>query len=98
MYIRTNEGATQGGLQYSLGDAVGPARSASNRFKRVAALITDGLKLAVDASPHLATHAQQELLRFITLQLNSRGAQEIFKRMTTDVDSLAAVLRAHLIS
>jgi hypothetical protein len=71
MYIRTGEGATQGALRYTLGDAPPSAREAEQRFKRVAALVTDGLKLAKAAVPQLKTQAQQDLLRFMTSLLDN---------------------------
>jgi hypothetical protein len=75
MYVRTTEGPSQAPLQYSLGDMPESPREADRRFKRVAALVTEGLKIAKDAIPQLSTPGKttgkQELLRFMTSLLET---------------------------
>ena len=72
MYIKTNEGLGQATAfrHYSLGDAAS-SREADKRFKRVAALVTLGLKTARDAIPQLSTVGQRELLSFMTSLLEN---------------------------
>lgn len=88
MYIRTTDGPAQGPLQHSLGDAAVSSREADRRFKRVAALVTEGLKTAKDAIPQLSTNAQQELLCFMTSSL-----ENFFPRGHGLIDAKAKVLR-----
>jgi hypothetical protein len=88
MYIRTTEGSAQEPLQPSLGDAAASSREAERRFKRVAELVTEGLKVAKDAIPHLSTNAQQDLLRFMTSLLES-----FFPRGHGLIDAQGKVLR-----
>jgi len=88
MYIRTSEGSAPGPLQYSLGDVAASSREAERRFKRVAALVTEGLKIAKEAIPQLSTNAQQELLRFMTSLL-----ENFFPHGHGLVDAQAKVLR-----
>lgn len=88
MYIRTTEGLAQGPLQHSLGDATASSREATRRFKRVAALVTKGLKIAKDAIPQLPTNGQQELLRFMASLL-----ENFFPRGHGLIDAQAKVLR-----
>ena len=88
MYIRTTEGPAREPLQYSLGDMPTSSREADRRFKRVAELVTDGLKIAKDAIPQLSTHAQQELLRFMASLL-----ENFFPRGHGLIDAQAKVLR-----
>jgi hypothetical protein len=71
MYIRETDGPAQEALQPSLGDAAASSREAERYFKRVAELVTEGLRVAKDAIPHLSTNGQQELLRFMTSLLDS---------------------------
>lgn len=71
MYIRTTEGPGQQPLQYNLADAPSSSRAAERRFKRVASLVTDGLKLANAAIPKLTNQAPQDLLRFLTSLLET---------------------------
>jgi hypothetical protein len=61
---------------------------AEQRFKRVAALVTSGLKIAVDAIPQLKNPAQQDLLRFMTSLLTN-----FFPAGHGLVDAQAKVLR-----
>jgi len=88
MYIRTTEGPAQSLLHYSLGDAATSSREADRRLKRIAALVTDGLKTAKDAILQLSTNAQQELLRFVTSLL-----ENFFPRGHGLVDAQGKVLR-----
>jgi hypothetical protein len=92
MYIRTTEGPVQEPLQYSLGDAPASSREADRRFKRVAALLTEGLKVAKDAIPQLSTTrkttGKQELLRFMTSLL-----ENFFPRGHGLVDAQGKVLQ-----
>ena len=71
MYIRTMDRTAPGIFQYRLGEPATPAREAEQRFKRVAALVTDGLNMAKAATPQLKTQAQQDLLRFMTSLLDN---------------------------
>lgn len=88
MYIQTTEGSAQEPLQHSFGDAAASSREADRRFKRVAALVTEGLKTAKDATPQLSTNAQQELLRFMSSQL-----EVFFPRGHGLIDTKGKVLR-----
>jgi hypothetical protein len=54
-----------------LGDTAISSREANRRFKRVAALVTEGLKTTKDAIPQLSANGQQELLRFMTSLLET---------------------------
>src|SRR5262245_21701798 len=87
MYIRTSEGSVRGTMQYSLGEPAASAREAERRFKRVADLVTKGLKLAKSAIPQLSTH-QQELLSFMMSPL-----ENFFPRGHGLVDAQGKVLR-----
>ena len=75
MYIRITEGPAQIPMQYGLGDASSSSQEANLRFKRVTALVTEGLKTAKSAIPQLSTtgkpNARQALLRFMTSLLDS---------------------------
>jgi hypothetical protein len=71
MYIRTMDRTAPGIFQYRLGEPATPAREEEQRFKRVAALVTDGLNMAKAATPQLKTQAQQDLLRFMTSLLDN---------------------------
>ena len=71
MYIRTTDGPAQEPLQPRLGDTAISSREANRRFKRVAALVTEGLKTTKDAIPQLSANGQQELLRFMTSLLET---------------------------
>src|SRR6266508_322980 len=75
-------------LQYSLGDAAASSREADRRFKRVAALVTDGLKVSKDAIPQLSANGQQELLRFMASLL-----ENFFPRGHGLIDAQAKVRR-----
>ena len=70
MYIRAGHISVPGSTLYTLGDAVRSSREADQRFKRVAALVTGGIKTAKDAIPELKIPAQ-ELLRFMTSLLET---------------------------
>jgi hypothetical protein len=88
VYIQISEGSAQWPLQYGLGDPPASARETSQRFKRVVALVTEGLKIAKAAIPQLSTHGQQELLRFMTSLLDN-----FFPRGHGLVDAQGKVLR-----
>jgi hypothetical protein len=88
MYIRTTEGLGQAPLQYSLGDTAASSREADRRFKRVAALVTSGLKAAKGAIPHLPGKGQQELLGFLVSLLDN-----FFPSGHGLIDARAQVLR-----
>ena len=53
MYIRAGHISVPGSTLYTLGDAVPSSREADQRFQRVAALVTGGIKTAKDAIPQL---------------------------------------------
>jgi hypothetical protein len=92
MYIRTTEGPAQVPLQYSLGDAPASSQAVDRRFQHVAALVTEGLKIAKDAIPQLSTGTnigKQELLRFMTSLLETY----FFPRGHGLVDAQGKVLR-----
>jgi hypothetical protein len=90
MYIHAH-GHQPASLRYTLGDAA--TREADQRFKRVAALVTEGLKIAKDAIPQLSTSGtntgKQELLRFMTSLLETY----FFPRGHGLVDAQGKVLR-----
>jgi hypothetical protein len=88
MYVQTTEEPAQAPLQYRLGDTAASARDADLRFKRVAALVTEGLKTAKGAIPQLSTNRQQELLRFMLSQL-----EVFFPRGYGLIDAQGKVLR-----
>ena len=67
MYIRTIIRPARESLRYGLGEPAPSSRDAEVRFKRVATLVTDGLKTAEAAIPQLSTKPHQaQLLRFLT--------------------------------
>lgn len=88
MYIRTSDGSEQGLSYYSLGDTPTSPLEADRRFKRVAALVTGGLKAAKNAIPHLPGTGQQELLSFMTTLLDN-----FFPSGHGLIDARAQVLR-----
>lgn len=69
LYIRAGDRSLPGSVLYTLGDA-GPS-SRDQRFKRVAALVTEGIKTAKDSIPQLKTPDQKELLRLMTSLLET---------------------------
>jgi len=71
MYIRTMKGTARRFFHPGFGEPATPVREEEQRFKRGAALVTDGLKMAEAATPQLKTQAQQDLLRFMTSLLES---------------------------
>jgi hypothetical protein len=73
---------------YNLGGAAAFSRETDRRFKRVAALLTNGLNTAKAAIPQLTTHGQKELLRFMTSLLGN-----FFPRGHGLIDAQAKVLR-----
>lgn len=89
MYIRAGESSAQRLLLYTLGDDAASSREANRRFKRVAALVTEGLKTAKDAIPQLSSNGQQELLRFMTSLLETY----FFPRGHGLIDAQGKVLR-----
>lgn len=88
MYIRTTDRPLQEWLQYSLGDSPVSTPEADARFKRVASLVTDGLKMAKHAIPELSTGSQREFLGFITTVL-----ENFFPRGHGLIDEHGKVLR-----
>ena len=69
MYIGTILRPDRESLPYGLGEPAPSPRDAEVRFKRVATLVTNGLKSAEGAIPQLSTKAQQDLVLFLTSQL-----------------------------
>jgi hypothetical protein len=88
MYIRTTEEPEQGPLHYSLGDTPASPQEADRRFKRVAVLVTGGLKAAKNAIPHLPGKGQQALLGFMASLLDN-----FFPSGHGLIDARARVLR-----
>jgi hypothetical protein len=89
MYIRAGDISVPGSMLYTLGDAGPSSREVDQRFKRVTALVTEGIKTAKDAIPQLKIPAQQELLRFMTSLLETN----FFPRGHGLIDDQGKVLR-----
>ncbi|HZM90518.1 MAG TPA: hypothetical protein VFF31_28620, partial [Blastocatellia bacterium] len=85
MYIRSIDRSATEATRSNLGD---PTSDANKRFKRVAALVTDGLTIARDAITQLSTDGQKDLLRFMTSLLDN-----FFPKGHGLVDAQARVLK-----
>jgi hypothetical protein len=88
MYIPSGDWSVVHPPQRHLGDGAVSSPEADRRFRRVAALITEGLETAKAAIPHLLTNAQRELLRFMASQL-----ELFFPRGHGRIDTRGQVLR-----